>query len=94
MHPRPSRSKHNAHSDRRYDVGESPKTFCQTKEYLQAQVFLYAAEVNTVRAYRLWPRALVQDNLTDGDKKALKLYPQKERYLPKSKEDVDVDVDA
>lgn len=37
--------------------------------YLQAQVFVYAAEVASVSSRRLWPRALVVDNPTEADRK-------------------------
>jgi YihY family inner membrane protein len=39
--------------------------------YLGAQVSLMAAEVNAVRARRLWPRSLVQPPLTDADRSAM-----------------------
>jgi YihY family inner membrane protein len=39
--------------------------------YLGAQVTLVAAEVNVVRKYRLWPRALDMGNLTGTDREAL-----------------------
>ena len=48
--------------------------------YLQAQVFLYAAEINTVRALKLWPRSLTQDPLTDSDRHAFELYAKRETY--------------
>lgn len=38
---------------------------------LQAQLTLFAAEVNVVRARRLWPRSLTQDPLADADKEVL-----------------------
>lgn len=41
--------------------------------YLGAQVTLYAAELNTVIARRLWPRGLIQPPLTDADQRALTL---------------------
>jgi len=44
--------------------------------YLQAQLLLYAAEVNVVRAIGLWPRSLTGRNLTDADKRALTRYAQ------------------
>jgi membrane protein len=46
--------------------------------YLQAQVFLYAAQLNVVRALRLWPRSLTGKQLTAADHKAYKLYEQRE----------------
>ncbi len=39
--------------------------------YLGAQVTLMAAEVNVVRKYRLWPRAIDMGNLTGTDREAL-----------------------
>ncbi|HVS58440.1 MAG TPA: YihY/virulence factor BrkB family protein [Candidatus Saccharimonadales bacterium] len=40
---------------------------------LQAQVIVYALEVNTVRAQKLWPRSLVGDEPTEADKRAQRL---------------------
>jgi YihY family inner membrane protein len=39
--------------------------------YLGAQMTLYCAEINVVRARRLWPRSLVQPPLTEADERAL-----------------------
>jgi membrane protein len=39
--------------------------------YLQAQVFLFSAEVNTVRKFHAWPRALDVNNPTDADLRML-----------------------
>ncbi len=41
--------------------------------YLGAQLTLYAAELNVVLAYRLWPRSLRKDAVTDADRRALEL---------------------
>jgi YihY family inner membrane protein len=49
--------------------------------YLQAQVALYAAEVNVVRARRLWPRGLTQENLTDADRRALEAHAEVEKRI-------------
>lgn len=57
--------------------------------YLQAQVFLYAAEVSTVKHYKLWPRSLSGKKLTEGDKEAFKLYVKRET-MQEPPEDVDV----
>lgn len=46
--------------------------------YLQAQVFLYAAELNVVRAYKLWPRAINPNPPLPADKKAYSLYRRRE----------------
>ena len=56
--------------------------------YLQAQVFLFAAEVNTVRAYRVWPRGLDAETPTEADDAVLKGLAETEER----KSDVDVDV--
>ncbi|MEY2417876.1 MAG: hypothetical protein QOG90_556 [Actinomycetota bacterium] len=39
--------------------------------FLTAQLTLYAAEVNVVRARKLWPRSIVQPPLTEADRKVL-----------------------
>lgn len=46
--------------------------------YLQAQVFLIAAEINTVRVHKLWPRAIDKKMPLKADKKALELYRKRE----------------
>jgi uncharacterized BrkB/YihY/UPF0761 family membrane protein len=56
--------------------------------YLQAQVFLFAAEVNTVRVLRLWPRGLDADHPTDADKRVLSGLAETEER--RADEDVDV----
>lgn len=52
--------------------------------YLQAHVTLLAAEVNVVRARRLWPRSLSQDpdHLTDADRDALAQHAEVEQSVP------------
>jgi len=47
--------------------------------YLQAQLMLYAVEINVVRAYRLWPRSLVPPPYTEQDRYAYRLYVEKRR---------------
>ena len=55
--------------------------------YLGAEVTLYAAEVNVVRARRLWPRSLLQPPLTRPDQRALvDLAKQEERRPEQSVE--------
>ena len=49
--------------------------------YLQAQVTLFAAEINVVRSGRLWPRSLDPDNLTDADRRALKQHAEVEERI-------------
>jgi membrane protein len=45
--------------------------------YLQAQLTLYAVEINVVRAYRLWPRSLAPPPYTEQDRRAFELYVEK-----------------
>ena len=47
--------------------------------YLQAQLTLYALEINVVRAYRLWPRSLAPPPYTEQDRRAFELYVDKRR---------------
>ncbi len=47
--------------------------------YLQAQLTLYAIEVNVVQSYRLWPRSLAPPPYTEQDRRAFELYTQKRR---------------
>jgi inner membrane protein YhjD len=39
--------------------------------FLASQLSIYAAELNVVRRYRLWPRSIIQPPLTDADKRVL-----------------------
>jgi uncharacterized BrkB/YihY/UPF0761 family membrane protein len=59
--------------------------------YLQAQVVLLAAEVNVVRQYKLWPRALTDAPATEADFRTYEAYAERERYQPE--EDVDTTFD-
>jgi len=45
--------------------------------YLQAQLTLYAVEINVVRTYRLWPRSLAPPPYTEQDRHAFRLYVEK-----------------
>jgi membrane protein len=45
--------------------------------YLQAQLTLYAVEINVVRVYRLWPRTLAPPPYTEQDRHAFRLYVEK-----------------
>jgi YihY family inner membrane protein len=56
--------------------------------YLQAQVFLLGAEVNSVRVYRVWPRGLDANRPTDADRRVLEGLAQTEER--KAGEEVDV----
>jgi YihY family inner membrane protein len=57
--------------------------------YLQAQVVLFAAEVNVVRQYKLWPRALTDAPATDADFRAYEAYAERERYQPQEEVDTE-----
>jgi len=46
--------------------------------YLQAELTLYAVELNVVRAYRLWPRSIAPPPYTEQDRRAFQLYAQVE----------------
>lgn len=50
--------------------------------YLIAQVVVYAAEINTVRSLKLWPRALMMENPTTADRTAYDLYAKTEKRIP------------
>ena len=55
--------------------------------YLGAEITLYAAEVNVVRARRLWPRSMLQPPLTGADQRVLvDLAKQEERRPEQSVE--------
>ncbi|WP_052442506.1 YihY/virulence factor BrkB family protein [Streptacidiphilus neutrinimicus] len=50
--------------------------------YLGAQLSLYAAEVNVVRARRLWPRSILQPPLTPADRRVLDAIAEQNRRRP------------
>jgi YihY family inner membrane protein len=58
--------------------------------YLQAQVLTYAIEINVVHTYKLWPRGLTGKPITTADKKAYRMYAEKEAYRPRPEEEIDV----
>ncbi len=60
--------------------------------YLGAQVTLIAAEVNVVRARRLWPRSFFSDPLLDADRRALTSSAEVEERI--DEENVEVSFDA
>ena len=49
---------------------------------LSAQLTLYAAELNVVRARRLWPRSIIQPPLMEADRRVLDLIAQQEERRP------------
>ncbi|MEW6475493.1 MAG: YihY/virulence factor BrkB family protein [Actinomycetota bacterium] len=56
--------------------------------HLQARVALFAAEINVVRARRLWPRSLSGQDMTEADRRALAEHAEVEERVPE--EDVRV----
>ena len=62
--------------------------------YLVAQVSLYAAETNVVRARRLWPRSIVQPPLLDADQRVLRDIVHAEERRPEQHVGVGFDPDA
>jgi membrane protein len=59
--------------------------------YIGAQLTVLAAEVNVVKARRLWPRSLFSDPLLDADRRALTSSAEVEERV--HEEDVQVDFD-
>jgi YihY family inner membrane protein len=55
---------------------------------LTSQLTLYVAEVNVVRARRLWPRSIVQPPLTSADKKTLAAIAKQEERRPEQSVEV------
>ena len=55
---------------------------------LAAQVFLLAAEINVVRARRLWPRSLMAPPLEDEDREVLASQAEEERARPEERVEV------
>ena len=62
--------------------------------YLEAQLTLYAAELNVVRARRLWPRAIVQPPLTGADRDVLRDIARQEIRRPEQNVQVGFDTSA
>jgi len=57
--------------------------------YLGAQLTLFSAEINVVRAQRLWPRSFFGGELLDADKRALRASAEVEERV--ESEEIDVD---
>jgi membrane protein len=55
---------------------------------LAAQVFLLAAEINVVRARRLWPRSLIAPPLGDEDEEVLESQAEEEQARPEERVEV------
>jgi membrane protein len=47
--------------------------------YLEAELTLYAVEINVVREYRLWPRSIAPPPYTKQDHRAFELYAEVEK---------------
>jgi YihY family inner membrane protein len=56
--------------------------------YLAATITLYAAELNVVRARRLWPRSLLPPPLADADEQVLEDLAKQEERLPEQRVEV------
>jgi membrane protein len=56
--------------------------------YLGGQVTLLAAEINVVRARRLWPRSFFSDPLLDADRRALRSSAEVEERVEEEQVDV------
>jgi YihY family inner membrane protein len=59
--------------------------------YIGAQLIIFAAEVNVVRARRLWPRSFFSEPLLDADKRALTSLAETEERV--EQENVEVSFD-
>jgi YihY family inner membrane protein len=59
--------------------------------YLGAQLIIFAAEVNVVKARRLWPRSFFSDPLLDADRRALTSSAEVEERVDEEHVDVDFD---
>ncbi|HLK75863.1 MAG TPA: hypothetical protein VKU77_19720, partial [Streptosporangiaceae bacterium] len=57
--------------------------------YLEAELTLYAVQINVVTAYRLWPRSIAPPPYTEQDRQAFQLYAQ----LEERSKDMDVVVE-
>jgi membrane protein len=47
--------------------------------YLQAELTLYAVEINVVKEYRLWPRSIAPPPYTEPDRRSYQLYAEATR---------------
>jgi YihY family inner membrane protein len=56
--------------------------------FLVAQVFVVAAEINVVRARRLWPRSLVAPPRREQDRRSLAAQAEEERATPEERIEV------
>ncbi len=56
-----------------------------TLTYLTAAMFIFTAEINAVRTWRLWPRALFPDWLSPADKRAYAVLAPVEERMPEQR---------
>lgn len=56
--------------------------------YMGVRLTVYSAELNTVVARRLWPRAIVQPPLTDADQRSLALQAEQNQRRPEQQVEV------
>jgi YihY family inner membrane protein len=59
--------------------------------YLGAQMTIFAAEINVVRARRLWPRSFFSDELIETDRRALRSSADVEERVPDENVEVEFD---
>jgi YihY family inner membrane protein len=62
--------------------------------YLGGQITVFAAEVNVVRARRLWPRSFFGEPLLEADRRALIATAEAQERIPQENVEVDFDGDA
>jgi membrane protein len=62
--------------------------------YLQARIALLAAEVNVVREGHLWPRGMLDDDLTEADERTLRRLAHVEERIDPETVDVAIDPTA
>lgn len=59
--------------------------------YIGAQLTIFAAEINVVRARRLWPRSLFSDVLLEADRRAMTSSAEVEERVPEENVEVSFD---
>jgi uncharacterized BrkB/YihY/UPF0761 family membrane protein len=62
--------------------------------FLGAQLFVYAAELNVVRARRLWPRSIIQPPLTPADRRTLTALAKQSERRPEQLVSVEFEDEA
>lgn len=59
--------------------------------YLQSRILLYAAEIDTILYFNLWPRSITGFRRTDADQKALAMYVKRAELTNDEKVEVNFD---